>query len=117
MKINKKTLMVTGVFLLVAIFVTSYFAFTSVTARAIAGKCNNPPSGTCTAGTHKCVEGAGASNACVYNCKADGSGYGGTGTACLGTMCDGGECGAQGAIPIDYTLNELGIAGTSPAPY
>jgi hypothetical protein len=102
MKINKKTLMVTGVLLLGAISVAGYFAFTLVTARAIAHEsvvgCPSQ-SGTCTSGEHKCVEGT--TTACAYVCTAGGTW--GAGTACSYNMCDGGNCASEGSISVDPT--------------
>jgi hypothetical protein len=109
MKIRKKTLMVTGVLLLAAVFVISYFAFTPVAARAVVhqaqmGDCNNPPSGSCTSGQQTCVEGAGASNACVYKCGSGGT-WTKPGTACSYSMCDGGSCAGEGSISADPTAD------------
>jgi hypothetical protein len=100
MKINKKTLMVTGVFLLAAIFVISYFAITLVTARVVvtAPVAGCPAqSGSCTAGEHKCVEGT--TQACKYECTSGGTW--GAGTECTWNMCDGGNCGGEGSISVE----------------
>jgi hypothetical protein len=102
MKSKQKTLVLASVFV-TALFLLSTFAAAVVVGPQ--GKCNNPPKGSCTAGTHTCVEGAGGANACIYRCGTGGT-YTSPGEACSYTMCSGGDCAGEG-IAIHSALAEL----------